>query len=58
MMESAGRHMPLLAAGGVLLVEASKQVSSPVRGHLAEAVRRPILVPNGVPAPAGRVPPG
>lgn len=54
MMEGAGRHVPLLAAGGVLVVEVAKQVQSPVRPGLAEAVRRPILVPNGVPQPAGR----
>ncbi len=54
MLESAGRHLPAFAAGGVLIVEVSKQVASPTRGLLSEAVRRPILVPNGMPAPAGR----
>jgi SAM-dependent methyltransferase len=57
MMEATGRHVPLLAAGGVLLVEVSKQVQNPVRPGLAEAVRRPILVPNGAPVPTGRMPP-
>jgi hypothetical protein len=46
--------VPLLAAGGVLMVEVAKQIQTPVRPGLAEAVRRPILVPNGVPQPAGR----
>ena len=56
MLEQAGRHLPALAAGGVLIVEASKQVASPTRGLRVEAVRRPILVPNGVPQPTGRAP--
>jgi hypothetical protein len=56
-MEATGRHVPLLAAGGVLLVEVSKQVQNPVWPGLAEAVRRPILVPNGAPVPTGRMPP-
>ena len=53
MMEQAGRHMPAFAAGGVLMVEVAKQVAQPTRG-LAEAVRRPILVPGAMPAPASR----
>lgn len=56
MMEATGRHIPLLAAGGVLIVEAGKQVAQPLRGSLAETVRRPVLVPKGVPAGAGRDP--
>lgn len=53
MMETAGRHVPLLAAGGVLVVEATKQVAAPTRGA---AVRdRPRRVPAALPAPAARV---
>lgn len=54
MMESAGRHLPVLATGGVLIVEVAKQVASPTRPGLAEAVRRPI--PVGLPVPATRTP--
>jgi len=53
-MEAVGRRLPGAVAGGVLMVEVSKQVAAPTRPGLAEAVRRPILVPNGLPAPAGR----
>ena len=56
MMEAAGRHLPILAAGGVLMVEVCKQVPLPTRPGLAEAVRRPIRALEGMPAPAGRLP--
>ena len=56
MMEAAGRHLPVLAAGGVLMVEVAKQVAQPTRPGLAEAVRRPIRAMEGIPAPAGRLP--
>lgn len=56
MMEAAGRHLPVLAAGGVLMVEVAKQVAQPTRPGLAEAVRRPIRAMEGLPAPAGRLP--
>ena len=49
------RHLMPWRAGGVLLVEASRQVWAPRRGGLGEAVRRPfrVLEPlsGGVPAP-------
>lgn len=55
--ESFGRALPWLA-GGVLLVEASKQVYAPTRGTLANAVRRPLRVLEGVGAaiPSARQP--
>jgi SAM-dependent methyltransferase len=53
MMEAAGRHVPLLAAGGVLIVEASKQLPARSGGGLVAAVRRPIRVLEGMPVPAG-----
>lgn len=56
MMEQAGRHLPVFAAGGVLIVEVAKQVAQPTRPGLAEAVRRPIRALDGLPAPAGRRP--
>ncbi|TAG23237.1 MAG: hypothetical protein EAZ40_07505, partial [Rhodobacterales bacterium] len=51
--ESIGRKMPWLV-GGVLMVEASKQVYAPTRGGLGAAVRRPLKVLEGMgqPAPA------
>ena len=45
--ESVGRAMPWLA-GGVLMVEASKQVYAPTRGGLTAAVRRPLKALEGV----------
>ncbi len=58
-MESAGRHIPVFATGGVLMVEASKQVAAPTRPGLPEAVRRPLRVLEGIgkqPEPALRHP--
>lgn len=49
--ESFGRRMPWLA-GGVLMVEASKQVYAPTRGGLGAVVKRPLKVLQGVGAPA------
>ena len=37
--------------GGVLMVEASKQVYAPTRGGLGAVVRRPLRVLEGVGAP-------
>jgi SAM-dependent methyltransferase len=48
--ESFGRKLPWLA-GGVLMIEVSKQVYAPTRGGLGAAVRRPLRVPEGVGAP-------
>lgn len=45
--EKIGRRAPWLA-GGVLMVEASKQVYAPTRGGLASAIRRPLKVLEGV----------
>ena len=55
--ERMGRRLPWLA-GGVLMVEASKQVYAPTRGTLAAAMRRPLKVLEGVarPVPAPRGP--
>jgi hypothetical protein len=54
--ERTGRRLPWLR-GGVLMVEASKQVYAPTRGGLAAAVRKPLRVLEGVrqplPQPAG-----
>lgn len=55
--EGFGRALPWLA-GGVLMIEASKQVYAPTRGGLGAAVRRPLRVLEGVgaPVPSPKVP--
>ena len=45
--ERIGRHMPWLS-GGVLMVEASKQVYAPTRGGLGAVVKRPLKVLEGI----------
>ena len=54
LLENAGRHLPVFKAGGVLFVEASRQVAAPTRPGLPEAVRRRLPVLHGVPQPATR----
>lgn len=54
MLEAIGSHMPVFAAGGVLILEATKQVAAPTRPGLPELVRRPLRVLDGVPTPATR----
>lgn len=49
--ESVGKHIPVLAAGGVLMVEATKQVPQPKRPGLAAAVKRPLRVLEGMGGP-------
>jgi len=51
--EKAGRAMPVIAAGGVIMLEATKRVHAPSGGGLRERVRRPIkaLAPKGEVAP-------
>lgn len=48
MWERFGRAMPVVAAGGVLIVEATKRVHAPSGGGLAQKVRKPLgaLVPK------------
>ena len=46
--EGAGRRCAPWLAGGVLLVEASKQVYAPTRGGLGAVVRKPLKVLEGV----------
>jgi len=57
--ESFGQHLPWLS-GGVLMIEASKQVYAPTRGGLGAVVRKPLRVLEGVgkaaPEPAMRSP--
>jgi len=56
LVERAGRALPLIMAGGVLIVEVTKQVPAPSRPGLAERVKRPLRVLEGigVPEPARR----
>ena len=57
LLESVGRHLPVFAAGGVLFVEASKQVALPTRGHRTPARRTAPAIP-ALPSPATRGLPG
>lgn len=50
-MEGVGRHMPVFKAGGVLVVEASKQLAAPMRPGLTAAVKRPLQVLEGISTP-------
>ncbi|MEL6954194.1 MAG: methyltransferase domain-containing protein [Pseudomonadota bacterium] len=52
-LERVGRRLPALYTGGVVIVEASKQVFAPTRPGLAERVSRPLKVLEGVPQPVG-----
>lgn len=63
MWEGFGRRMLPGRTGGVLMIEASKQVWQPGRGGLGAAVRRPLKVLEGItqpapqPSPQGRLAP-
>lgn len=52
-LESFGRHLPVFAAGGVLVVEASKQVALPSRG-IPVSARKPVRITDALPSPATR----
>ncbi len=49
--ESSGRRIVPYLAGGVLMVEATKQVYSPTRPGLPEAISRPLGVLEGIAKP-------
>ncbi|MCI2395276.1 methyltransferase domain-containing protein [Aliiroseovarius sediminis] len=49
--ERVGVQLPLIPAGGVLMVEVSKQIPAPKRPGLAQAVKRPLKVLGGLGAP-------
>jgi SAM-dependent methyltransferase len=51
MFEAIGHSMPLVTAGGVLIVEASKQVATPTRPGLSERVRSPLRALEGIAGP-------
>lgn len=52
--ERIGRRLSRRYAGGVLIVEATKQVAAPTRPGLPEAVRRPLRVLDGIAQPEPR----
>jgi len=51
LMERIGHNIPIIAAGGVLIVEVSKQMAVPTRPGLTEAVRRPLRTLEGMTKP-------
>ena len=48
LLEKIGHNLPVIAAGGVLMVEVSKQMAAPTRPGLSEAVRRPLKALEGM----------
>lgn len=52
--EATGQKLPNRYAGGVLMVEATKQVVAPTRPGLPEAVARPLQVLDGLAAPEAK----
>lgn len=54
MWERLGQRLSPQFAGGVLMVEASKQVYAPTRPGLREAVRRPLRVLDALPQPGAQ----
>lgn len=42
LLEKVGHNMPFVVAGGVLMIEVSKQMAAPMRPGLGEAVKRPL----------------
>ena len=53
MWEAAGKRISTVLAGGVLMLEVSKQVHAPTRPGLRAAVRKPLKALEGMPAPVG-----
>lgn len=51
LIEKVGHKIPIVAAGGVLIIEVSKQIVAPTRPGLTEVVRRRFGVLEGIPAP-------
>lgn len=47
-LEKAGHKLPLLAAGGVLIVEVSKQFNAPVGPGLRASVKEPLRILEGI----------
>lgn len=47
-VEKIGHNLPVIAAGGVLVVEVSKQMAAPTRPGLTEVVKRPLRALEGI----------
>ncbi len=58
--ERVGQQLPIVMGGGVLMVEVSKQIPAPKRPKLAQRVRKPLKVLEGmgVPEPSASKLPG
>lgn len=54
LVERMGRKLSTHYAGGVIILEASKQVYAPTRPGLAQRVRRPLRILDSAPQPATR----
>ncbi|MGV6813047.1 MAG: class I SAM-dependent methyltransferase [Brevirhabdus sp.] len=54
LMEQMGSQMPTTRAGGVLMLEVSKQPAPPGGLAVADAIRRPLRVLEGAPTPEGK----
>lgn len=52
--EKAGGKLPTMIAGGVLMVEVSKQIPAPKRPGLGAAVRRPLRILEGMKVPEAK----
>lgn len=52
LMERIGHNIPFVAAGGVLIVEASKQLAARPGTGIGEAVKRPLKALEGIAKPA------
>lgn len=52
--EKTGRKISSYLAGGVLIIEATKQIHAPTRPGLPAAIARPLGVLEGIRKPAGR----
>lgn len=52
LIERVGHAMPLVAAGGILMVEVSKQLAAKTPTGLSETVKRPLRVLEGMAKPA------
>lgn len=48
LLEKLGDNLPVVVAGGVLMVEVSKQMAVPTRTGLTEKVRRPLRALEGI----------
>lgn len=54
MWERAGQSLSAVWSGGVLMVEASKQVHKPIRPGLADRVKQPFRVLDAAPSPEAK----